>query len=126
MIVLIEDDVKVAKAWGLLLEAEGYRTATAASAADAQALVSSLAVPPDLIISDFHLLDGSTGVDAVAAIREYLGKDLPAFIVSGDTSKVVDDARSLRNSVLMSKPVNTDRLLEMAHDAISSGSVAED
>lgn len=126
MIVLIEDDVKVAKAWGLLLEAEGYRTATAASAADAQALVSSLAAPPDLIISDFHLLDGSTGVDAVAEIREYMGKDIPAFIVSGDTSKVVDDARSLRNSLLMSKPVNTDRLLEMAHDAISSGIVAED
>ena len=125
-IVLIEDDVKVSNAWSLLLKAEGYEVATAASAPDAQALVRSISTPPDLIISDFHLLDGSTGVDAVVAIRKHTRKDIPAFIVSGDTSKVVDDARSLQNSVLMSKPVNTDRLLEMAHEAILSGTVTED
>ena len=126
MIILIEDDVKVANAWGLLLEAEGYGVATAASAPDAQELVRNFAIPPDLIISDFHLLDGSTGVDAVVAIRDHAQKDIPAFIVSGDTSKVVDAARSLQNSVLMSKPVNTDRLLEMANEAILSGKVPED
>jgi protein-histidine pros-kinase len=126
LIVLIEDDVKVAKAWGLLLEAEGYRVAMAASAPEAQALLAGLDRSPDLIISDFHLLDGSTGVDAIAAIREASGREIPAFIVSGDTSKVVDHARALENSVLMSKPVNTNLLLEMAHEAILSGLIQED
>lgn len=125
-ILLIEDDIKVANAWGLLLEAEGYRVATAASAPEAQAVLASLDLPPDLIISDFHLLDGSTGVDAITAIRETTGMEIPAFIVSGDTSKVVDDARSMKNSVLMSKPVNTNLLLDMAHDAIAAGVIKED
>lgn len=120
-VILIEDDVKVAKAWGLLLEAEGYRVATAASAAEAQLLIRKISSPPDLIISDFHLLDGSTGIRAVNAIRAAFNKDIPAFIVSGDTSKVVDEARSLQNSALMSKPINPDLLLDLAHDAISSG-----
>ncbi len=124
-VVLIEDDVKVANAWGLLLEAEGYRVASAASASQAQALIRHLAAPPDLIISDFHLLDGSTGIRAVNAIREAFGKEIPAFIVSGDTSKVVDEARSLRNSTLMSKPVNPDLLLELAHEAISTGTTEQ-
>ncbi|MDH4049597.1 MAG: PAS domain S-box protein, partial [Gammaproteobacteria bacterium] len=105
LIILIEDDVKVASAWGMLLEAEGYRVAMAESAKEAQAVVNHLDRAPDLIISDFHLIDGSNGVQAIADIRAAVAKDLPAFIVSGDTSKVVQDARSLKNSMLMSKPV---------------------
>ena len=37
LVILIEDDVNVANAWGLLLEAEGYQVATAASATEARA-----------------------------------------------------------------------------------------
>jgi len=125
-VILIEDDIKVANAWGLLLEAEGYRVATAASAPEARAVVQHLDHPPILIISDFHLLDGSTGVDAVNGIRKEFGRNIPAFIVSGDTSKVVDDARSLANSVLMSKPVNTDLLLELAQEAAATGLIEND
>ena len=126
LVVLIEDDVTVANAWGLLLEAEGYRVAMAASASEALAVVRHLDVDPDLIISDFHLLDGSTGVEAVASIRKNVGKNLPAFIVSGDTSKVVQDAKSLENSLIMSKPVNTNRMLESARTAIAEGAVPDE
>jgi PAS domain S-box-containing protein len=123
LIILIEDDVTVANAWGLLLEAEGYRVAMAASASEALAVVRHLDVDPDLIISDFHLLDGSTGVEAVRSIRNDVGKIVPAFIVSGDTSKVVQDARSLENSIIMSKPVNTNSMLEAAVSSIAKGIV---
>ena len=125
LIVLIEDDVKVARAWGLLLEAEGFRVVTAASAGEAGAAVNYLNRAPDLIISDFHLLDGSTGVEAVTEIRARFGTLLPAFIVSGDTSKVVEAARSLENSLLMSKPVDIDQLLHRARTAIATGIVEE-
>lgn len=122
-IILIEDDVSVANAWGLLLEAEGYRVAMAASASEARAVVRHLDIDPDLIISDFHLLDGSTGVEAVTSIRKDVGKTVPAFIVSGDTSKVVQDAKMLKNSIIMSKPVNTDRMLESARATIANAAV---
>jgi protein-histidine pros-kinase len=125
-ILLIEDDVKVAHAWGLLLEAEGFVVATAASAKEAKAVAKHLTVPPQLIISDFHLLDGSTGVEAVAAIRDELASNIPAFIVSGDTSKMVQDAKSTSNCLIMNKPVNTDRLLNAARSAIVAGVVPAD
>ncbi|MEQ9561224.1 MAG: response regulator, partial [Woeseiaceae bacterium] len=125
-IVLIEDDVKVSRAWGMLLKAEGFSVVMAASATDAFALAIELERAPDLIISDFHLLDGSTGVEAVTWIRRHFGRDLPAFIVSGDTSKVVQDARSLENSRLMSKPVNINHLLELARKAVATGIVSDD
>ena len=126
LIVLIEDDVNVANAWGLLLEAEGYRVATAASATEANAIIGHLDTVPALLISDFHLLDGSTGVEAVIGIREHYDRNIPAFIVSGDTSKVVREARPLDNCTLMSKPVNTARLLAAAHAATRTGTVPED
>lgn len=126
LIILIEDDVNVADAWGLLLEAEGYRVATAASAKEAVALINHLDEEPVLLISDFHLLDGSTGVEAVSLIREFYETEIPAFIVSGDTSKVVKDARLLDNCTLMSKPVDTTRLLSAARIASRSGSVPRD
>ena len=97
LVILIEDDVNVVNAWGLLLEAEGIEIAIAASATEATALIQNLDDVPALLISDFHLLDGSTGVEAVSAIREFFGVHIPAFIVSGDTSKVVKDARLLDN-----------------------------
>ncbi|MBT8091896.1 MAG: PAS domain S-box protein, partial [Gammaproteobacteria bacterium] len=126
LVVLIEDDVNVAHAWGLLLEAEGFKVAAAASATEAGALIRQIDEVPALLISDFHLLDGSTGVEAVSAIRNFFDAHIPAFIVSGDTSKVVKEARLLDNCTLMSKPVNTNRLLRAARSAIRSGEVPRD
>ena len=85
-----------------------------------------IADPPALLISDFHLLDGSTGVEAVAAIREHFDTEIPAFVVSGDTSKVVKDARLLDNCTLMSKPIDTGRLLTAADVAVRTGTVPAD
>jgi len=126
LVILIEDDVHVANAWGLLLEADGYRVATAESASEAQALLNYVDETPALLISDFHLLDGSTGVEAVSVIRDYYDKPIPAFIVSGDTSKVVKDARLLDNCTLMCKPIDTNRLLSAARIAVASGRVPQD
>lgn len=126
LVILIEDDVNVANAWGLLLEAEGYRVATAASATESRALLNHVDETPALLISDFHLLDGSTGVEAVSGIREHYDAAIPAFIVSGDTSKVVKDARLLDNCTLMCKPIDTNRLLSAARHAVATGSVPQD
>lgn len=125
-VILIEDDVNVANAWGLLLESEGYRVATAKSAPEANAIIKHLDTVPSLLISDFHLLDGSTGVEAVQGIRKHYGVNIPAFIVSGDTSKVVKEARPVDNCTLMSKPVNTGRLLAAANVATKTGAVPQD
>ena len=121
LIMLVEDDMKVATAWQLLLRAEGYRVATAESASEARIVLAKLRDPPRLIISDYHLANGSNGVEAVSVIRQDLGACVPAFIVTGDTSKVVQDVENLENSRVMSKPINPDTLLRLAQAAIASG-----
>lgn len=122
-IILIEDDTAVANALVALMEAEGYQVAVAGSAREATALVKHIPVKPDLLISDFHLRDGSTGVEAVSGLRAFYDDLLPAFIVTGDTSIVIDAVKSLPNSLLIRKPVNPDNLLRDAAIAIESGEV---
>jgi two-component system, sensor histidine kinase len=121
LIMLIEDDRSVAAAWSLLLRSEGYQVVSADSVASAERAAAKLEHAPDLVITDYHLAGNSTGVEAVAMLRQRFSGELPAFIVSGDTSKVVDDARHVANSLLLRKPVNTDELLQRARLAIASG-----
>ena len=124
VILLIEDDDKVANAWSLLLRSEGYRVVNAASTDEARRKTRELGEIPQLVVSDFHLLDGSNGVEAVSAIRGDVGIDVPAFIVTGDTSKIVQTER-LGNCVVMRKPVGPDLLLRMVRDALAAGVVGD-
>lgn len=122
-IILIEDDPAVANALAALLEAEGYRVAAAASAKEALTIAEHIDAPPELIVTDFHLLDGSTGIEAVTDLRKAFAQDIPALIVTGDTSIVVEQARDIENCILVRKPVNPDQLLRDAGIAIVTGKV---
>ncbi|MEM6512004.1 MAG: PAS domain S-box protein [Pseudomonadota bacterium] len=123
LILLIEDNVNVSDAWAMLLESEGYTVRQATSTPETVALFNTLDETPSLVISDFHLAENSTGVGAIRAVRERFECSVPAFIVSGDTSKVVSDARPIENCKLFRKPINTDELLDAARLAVDSGNV---
>ena len=43
-----------------------------------------MARTPDLIISDYHLEEGQTGIEPSAQLRERIGAPIPAFLISGD------------------------------------------
>lgn len=120
-VLIVEDDVQVAKAWNRLLQAEGYRVAQAESVAGLRDLLKTLEGTPDLVISDYHLPGGANGIDAVRLIREAAGRCIPAFIVTGDTSKVVHQVARIENSRILSKPIGPDELLRLAHAAIEEG-----
>ncbi|HEX7718610.1 MAG TPA: hypothetical protein VF389_02290, partial [Woeseiaceae bacterium] len=76
-------------------------------------------------ISDYHLPEGTNGIATVAAIRKDVASKVPAFIVTGDTSKIGYDPPDLDNIVIMRKPVSPDYLLRLAREAILSGSVTD-
>ncbi len=121
LVLLIEDDAQVVVGWRLLLRAEGYRVAVADTAGAARELAATLGELPKVIISDFHLGDGSNGVQAVTALREDFGNCVPACIVTGDTSKIVREVSTLKNARVMNKPVQPDELLRVVREAIASG-----
>jgi len=62
--------------------------------------------PPDLIICDYHLLHGKTGIEVVEHLRREFGRPIPAFLMSGDVDP--ECLRKARDSgyQLQHKPVD--------------------
>ena len=59
---------------------------TAPSCSVAVARLNAHAKPPDVIISDYRLGGGDTGIKAIAQVRNAIDAEIPAFLISGDTS----------------------------------------
>ena len=104
LIATIDDDVLALEGMGGLLRSWGCRVVCAQSAAEALAKLDGSA--PDLIISDFHLQDGRTGIDAIADLCRAFGGSIPAFLLSGDMS--VEGLREIQATShhLLHKPAN--------------------
>ena len=62
---------------------------------------------PDLIVCDYQLSRGLTGVDAIERLRSAFGK-IPALLISGDATAPQCEVGS-RAYQLLYKPVNAER-----------------
>ena len=78
--VVIDDDPLVLDSMGGLLRSWGCIAVTAAGAVEAMAHLPEQDQPPDLIIADYNLADGVTGVVAIEALRAKFGTEVPAFL----------------------------------------------
>ncbi|MBK8173727.1 MAG: PAS-domain containing protein [Rhodospirillales bacterium] len=82
-------------------------------AIDGQAALEHLhrgAPAPQVIIADYHLDGGFTGIDAIRAIRAALGTKTPALIITADCGRVVADAVRQEGLHLLRKPLKPAKL----------------
>ena len=121
-IVVVDDDPAVVAAMEALFASWN---AVATGGSDAMTAIASLVDGDtadignvDLIVADLRLTDGKSGIDAIAQLRESLGADIPAIVVSGDTSAAAQaEVRAARVELLV-KPVVAAALKEAAERAI--------
>jgi two-component system, sensor histidine kinase len=75
---------------------------------------------PEILVSDFRLKEGKTGLDAVTTLREVMDENVPAILVSGDTNP--DRIREADASGLpfLHKPINPAKLRALINSAIIS------
>lgn len=119
-LLLVEDEPGVRNAMRMLLKIEGYRVVTAASAREALDQLRAADANFDLIVTDYHLDGGQTGTQVIAAARELLGDALKAVLVTGDTSTAVRELSADANLRIISKPINSDELLELVRSLLAS------
>ena len=121
LVVVIDNDVRVLEGMGGLLRNWGCRVVTVTTPEAALAAVSEVGASarPDLVISDFHLADGQTGITAIAKLREAHGA-IPAFVMSGDTAP--ERLREVQESGhhLLHKPVQPMTLRAMVSRFLKS------
>src|SRR5215469_15425962 len=84
LVVVIEDDPLVLEATGGLLRSWGCRVVAAETCDEAMMKLSEIGQRPDLIVCDYRLPKGPTGVDAIETLRDAF--EIPALLISGDAA----------------------------------------
>ena len=115
-ILVIADAPIVQEGTGGLLGKWGYSVLTAGSDEAALIRLAERQQRPDLIISDYHLASGKTGIRAIEQINAAFGSAIPAILISGDTApEPLRDAND-RGYILLHKPVDPMRLRAVMHE----------
>jgi CheY-like chemotaxis protein len=118
VILVVADASIVLEGTGGLLGAWGYSVLTTGSDEAALIRLAERQQRPDLIISDYHLASGKTGIRAIEQINAVFGSSIPAILTSGDTAP-----EPLRNAkdkgyILLHKPVDPMRLRAVMHELL--------
>ena len=120
-VLFIDDDEGIRKAIKILLEAHAISGHFSESGEAALAAIDD-GLRPGVIISDFQL-PGLDGIETVSRIRAATGTEIPALIITGNTTLTKSLGIKLGNCTAYSKPIEPDRLLKFiaAHLAPTAG-----
>jgi signal transduction histidine kinase/ActR/RegA family two-component response regulator len=119
LIMLIEDEPAIRQAARLLLAEWGCQCLAAASVEEAIEGMGELDRYPDLILADYQLRDGDTGIAAVARLRHELGLEIPAILVTGTASPESIEAIARSALRTLVKPVVPEQLKASILSALS-------
>jgi CheY-like chemotaxis protein len=120
LVVVIDDDPLVLDGMGGILRGWGCMVVAGNSAGAALSNIGAQSQRPDLIISDYRLASGGTGIAAIERLRDALGADIPAFLISGDTAPERLRDASERGYQLLHKPVPPMRLRAMLNQLLKA------
>ena len=117
-VLVIEDDEQALAGMRILLEGWGLRVQAAPDLSSAMANLPDL-TGPALVISDYRLGGGITGIAAVSRLRQFFGRPLPAILVSGDTTPEGMADMEQSGLPVLHKPVRPAKLRALVNHVIS-------
>jgi CheY-like chemotaxis protein/anti-sigma regulatory factor (Ser/Thr protein kinase) len=119
-VMVIDDEEPVREGMRQTLNAWGCEALIAARADEAAAL--ALRGPaPDALVVDYRLPDGRNGLDAIAMVRAACDRDVPAIIVSGESSSEELARIQAAGVMLLHKPVSPAKLRAMLGYLLAHG-----
>ncbi len=110
IVLVIENDRDVLYGTTQWLEQWGASVLPASSTEEALSFVHDIGLPPDIILADYHLDHGATGVEAIARIREASECHVPAILITADRSRELRQAGIQNDISVMTKPVKLSQL----------------
>jgi signal transduction histidine kinase len=116
LIVVVEDEPVVRIGLEVLLKSWGANLASFDSVASTRAwaeVTDPAVVKPDLLIVDYRLENGLSGVDAIVSLRARFGAKLPAIVVTGSTMSGHEHEAHDGDFHLLIKPVLPNKLRAM-------------
>lgn len=105
VVLLIENDKDVRDATARLLKRWSCRVLAAQGLNDIAPLLAEIKESPDIVLADYHLDDGKTGLAALEEVRRCAGVPVPAVILTADRSTSVGGDVLAAGFELMHKPI---------------------
>lgn len=109
-VLVIDDDLEILTSMQSLLNTWGCQSWLAENAEQSIDLLNKTKVRPQLIIADYRLRNNTTGADAIQQVRAYYQWDVPALLITGDTSEERLREANASGLYLLHKPVAPARL----------------
>ena len=111
-ILIVEDAPEVRELLGLFLEGQGYEVTTAPDGPAALRMIAAGTILPDLVLADYNLPKGMSGLEFVTTMQRNLKSDVPFIILTGDISTGTSREIESHGYPQINKPVKTQELTE--------------
>jgi len=119
-ILIVEDDPTVREALDLLFTGEGYKTLVAPDGPAVSAMARQGGLLPDVIVADYNLPGGRTGIEVIAEVRLALKRHVPAIVLTGDIAADILRKVAAADCGYLRKPVNVDQLTRRIADLVAA------
>lgn len=105
-IILIEDDETMLATGTRLLRMWGARVISGPNSETVLERLKGQRARPDIVIADYRLANRQTGLETIQEIKDFLGRDIPSIVMTGDTDPEVTTEIEASGSALAHKPFN--------------------
>ena len=117
---IVDDHEAVREGTAALLRQWGLRVVAVASFDQVPDLLVRHPRGPDLVLADYRLAQGESGLTGVQRMRQRLGREVPAILVSGDTAPSRIREVHVAGHVLLHKPVDPALLRACLSEALAA------
>src|SRR6202171_4430076 len=124
LIAVIDDELTVVEGMRAWLAQSGAVVVGAGSGKDMLTALGEHGRHPDLIVADYRLGGGALGTVAVALLRHELGLQIPAMLISGDSSTEAISAMREASLHVLLKPVLPQELHLLVERLLTHGDEA--
>ncbi len=104
-IIVIDNDLPVLEAMQTLLGQWFCKTCMVRHLSEVQQLIDDPPFQPDIILADYHLDNNDCGLTAIEKIRNQLGNDLPAIVITADHAPATAQSIEEAGCEILRKPV---------------------
>jgi len=120
-ILLVEDDFAVRDAISLVLKLEGYEVVAVGSLEEARQKAREIE-GMDVLVTDYHLSNGETGTQVMAALREQSQQPVKAVLITGDPSLAGENPARERDPYLRvaGKPIRAQELVTLIKNLLAT------
>ena len=101
-VLCLDNDREILAGMQALLARWSVQAALAATVDEA---LAAMALPPHVLLVDYHLHDRIDGLEALDALRAAAGYDLPGALLTGDGSDALNHAARERGYRVLTKPI---------------------